>query len=282
MIDWKRKSWLVLVTFALLGYAGNVINIPLFFGVNFLFGSIFTLFITQVYGVTWGCLTTLVTSLHTIALWGHPYAIVIFTLEALFVGIKNRKQDKHLLLIDSLYWICIGMPLVLIFYGLIIKISIQSVLLIMVKQAINGIFNALMASLLLAYTPLGSWLSPSIRLKKIRFQYQLLSLLACCIFLPAQILIISDSRQAMANMQTEIPEKLQLISAQVTEELQDLDSNSKFLLHQISNILTDSEYDLSQAEEMHLIRSILPQESNFEITQESIFEKNRFFNFRLG
>ncbi|AFY37928.1 integral membrane sensor signal transduction histidine kinase [[Leptolyngbya] sp. PCC 7376] len=269
MMSWKSEPLFKLAIFILLGYLGNVINMPLFFGVDFIFGSIFTLLITQVYGVTWGCLSTFIVSLHTIALWGHPYAVIIFTLEAFFIGIKNQKKEKNLLLIDSLYWICIGIPLVLIFYGLIIKISTQSVLLIMLKQAINGIFNALIASLLLTYTPLNSYLFTGTEPKKIRFQHQLLSLLVCCIILPAQILMIVYSRQVMANIQTEIPEKLQLVSAQVTEELQDFDSNRKFLLSQISSILTDSKYDLNQTERINLIQSIKPQTVELQINKET-------------
>ncbi|MGD2183921.1 ATP-binding protein [Lusitaniella coriacea] len=275
-ISWKSNFLFALLLFTVLGYLGNVFKFPLFFGVDFLFGSIFILLIVQLYGVTWGCLSAFVASLHTIVLWGHPYAVIIFTLEALFVGIKLRTRGKHLLLLDSLYWLCVGMPLVLVFYGLIMQIPAQSVLLIMVKQAINGMFNALIASFLLIYTPLGSWLASTVDLKTTRFQHQLLSLLVCCIFLPAQILIVADSRQAMKNIQTRISEKLQLISTQTQEELQAWDNNSKLLLNNIGNSLLDSKLDLDRSEKVRSIQAVLPKASELEFIKKSKFNTTKF------
>ena len=49
--------------------------------------------------------------------------------------------------------------MVAVFYGLFMHLSMQSTILIILKQGINGIFNALIASLILAYIPFESILT---------------------------------------------------------------------------------------------------------------------------
>ena len=85
-------------------------------------------------------------------LWNHPYAIVIFAMEALWVGLALRRGHTNLVLIDALYWLSLGSGLVIIFYGGVMGLDSQSVLMIVLKQSINGLFNTLVTSLLL-YIP---------------------------------------------------------------------------------------------------------------------------------
>ncbi|MBE9039784.1 hypothetical protein IQ235_03120 [Oscillatoriales cyanobacterium LEGE 11467] len=268
-LSWKSKFPWMLAIFICLGCLGNIFKLPLFFGVDFLFGSVFTLFIAQVYGVSWGVIATFAASLYTFFIWGHPYAIVIFTLEALFVGLKLKKNGKSLLILDSVYWIFLGMPLVFIFYGGVMQIPLESVFLIMVKQAINGMFNALTASILLEYTPLAFWANPKSNLQTTRFQYQLLSLLVCCMFLPLQISLIVDSRQAMKDIQTKIPDKLELISAQITEELQSWNSNTNLVLSDLADLSFESGRILTESDLLRLVKASISDVLEFEISQET-------------
>ena len=276
MISWENKSRLMLAVFILLGFLGNIFKLPLFFGVDFLFGSIFTLFITQVYGVCWGFIATLIASLYTFFIWGHPYAIFVFILEAIFVGVKSKKHDEYLLIVDSLYWLCLGMPLVFIFYKVIMQIPLNPVLLIMAKQAINGIFNALIASLLLEYTPLSFWSIPIVNLQTTRFQHQLLSLLVCCVFLPLQISLIVDSRQAMEDIQREIPNKLELVSAQISEELQNWNSNINLILNNLSDLSFESGHILTESDTIRLVRAALPDILELEISRDTAIDAPGF------
>ena len=73
--------------------------------------------------------------------------MIIFSLEALFVGYFLRQGRRSLLLLDGLYWLVIGMPAVWCFYGVVMHMDGVNTLLIMLKQGVNGVFNALMASL---------------------------------------------------------------------------------------------------------------------------------------
>jgi hypothetical protein len=130
--------------------------VSLFFGVDFLFGSIAVLIIVSLYGMEWGTLAAMIAASHTFFLWEHPYAAIILTFEALVVGWWLRRKRQNLLVLDGFYWIFIGMPLVWLFYDGVMGVQDQAVLLIMLKQSVNGMFNALIASLLLTHSPISN------------------------------------------------------------------------------------------------------------------------------
>ena len=112
----KPKFLLSLILLTVAGCLGNFFNLPLFFGVDFLFGSIATLIIVYLYGSVWGTLAAFVASISTYYDWGHPYAIIIFTCEALFVSLLLGRKGQSMVLLDGIYWLFIGMPLVGLFY----------------------------------------------------------------------------------------------------------------------------------------------------------------------
>jgi PAS domain S-box-containing protein len=149
------KGLATLLLLIVTGLIGNYLNLEFFYSVNFLFGSIATMVAVRTAGTLWGGLVGVVVGSYTYFLWGHPYAIIIFGLEAIVVGffICCLKKDS-MVLIDVGFWLFVGMPLVWIFYTFQLELPTTSVYLIMVKQAINGIINASVASLLFQLTPL--------------------------------------------------------------------------------------------------------------------------------
>ena len=149
------KFILGLILLIILGYLGNLFKINLFFGVDFIFGSISSLIVVYFYGTKWGTLAALIASIHTYFLWNHYYAIIIFTLEAMFVGvILNRQRFQNIVLLDGIYWIFLGIPLVGLFYGFMLHLNTIQTVLIMLKQSVNGFFNALISHLILTYVPI--------------------------------------------------------------------------------------------------------------------------------
>lgn len=135
-----------LVILSLLGLLGNYLKIGLFFNVDFLFGGIFSVLAIKLFGF-YGVAAALVASLYTYVLWNHPYAIIIFTAEALFLA-YFRRQNKSLVIADIFYWLVVGVPLIFVTYKLFMGMKADSVILVMLKQSINGIFCALIGSVL--------------------------------------------------------------------------------------------------------------------------------------
>ncbi|OGU17974.1 MAG: hypothetical protein A2076_14030 [Geobacteraceae bacterium GWC2_53_11] len=129
------------------GLAGNYFKFPIFFNIDFLFGSIFAMLALQFLGPVRGMAVALLSCSYLYFSWGHPYAIIIMTAEVAVVGWLSRRRKMGLVLADSLFWICIGMPLVYLFYHLVMHTPASHTSIIMTKQAVNGIANTLVARL---------------------------------------------------------------------------------------------------------------------------------------
>jgi signal transduction histidine kinase len=184
----------------------------------------------------WGTLAAMIAASHTFFLWEHPYAAIILTFEALVVGWWLRRKRQNLLVLDGFYWILIGMPLVWLFYDGVMGVQDQAVLLIMLKQSVNGMFNALIASLLLTHSPISNWLARPKAVKTISLQQTLFNLLVAFIFFPALTLMVLHSRSALSTIETTIHTNLQHQSKDVVVELRSWHQQTQKALQQLADI----------------------------------------------
>jgi signal transduction histidine kinase/ActR/RegA family two-component response regulator len=194
------STWLLVILMAI-GYAGNYFSYPFGFGVDFLFGSVAVLIVVSLYGIWLGTLASLIASSYTIILWQHPYALIIFVCEALFVAWKMRRGKQNLLTSDIIFWLCIGIPLVLLFYGYILQVGVVTTSIIALKQPVNGIFNSLIASLVLNCKPIYHWANSSPNKATVFFEQILLNLLVAFVLIPALILMVVNNNTAMLHEQ---------------------------------------------------------------------------------
>lgn len=232
----RFRSNLALAILIVAGYAGNYFYLPLFFGVDFLFGSIAALIVLYLYGRVWGTIAAMIAGVHTFFLWGHPYAAIILTLEAFLVGYWRRHRRQNLLLLDGFYWIVIGMPLIGLFYGAVMGVQTQSVLLVMLKQSVNGIFNALIANLLLAHSPVPNWIARPKVIKTVSLQQTLFNLLVVCVFVPALTLMVLHGRNVLSNIEATIQTNLQRESSDVIVKSQLWHERSLNALQQLADM----------------------------------------------
>jgi diguanylate cyclase (GGDEF)-like protein/PAS domain S-box-containing protein len=213
------RAIFILAGLIFLGFAGNYWSLPLFFGVDFILGSIAVLIVVQLYGPGFGVLAALIASSYTYFLWGHPYAVLIFSLEALFVGFFLRQGRRSLLLLDGLYWLVIGLPAVWCSYGLMMHMDGTSTLLIMLKQGINGIFNALLASLGITFLPFRKILTPDSGSQTTSLRETLFNLLVALILAPALFIMFLNSRGTMQAMQAETIKQIERGSDDIVGQL---------------------------------------------------------------
>ncbi len=227
-------GWIALTGAA---YLGNVYHLPLFFNVDFLFGSIFLFVILHFYGWTAAIVSALIASAYTAILWQHPYAVIIMTLEVAAVGYFYRRHSRNLMFLDTVYWIIVGMPLVVLFYGGVMGIAEQSTFLIVFKQAINGIVNALGASLLIAFTQHAfPRLGEANRRSPYTFSQAIFLVMVAFVLLPAMAILVVSARAEMNRIEEDVASKLsittfsarQAVSAWITENLQTLSSLARF------------------------------------------------------
>ena len=69
--------------------------------------------VLQMLGARLGVASAIVASSLTYLLWNHPYAIVIFTTEAIVVAWLISRRRVGFVNADAIYWCCVGMPLVI-------------------------------------------------------------------------------------------------------------------------------------------------------------------------
>ncbi|MDD2732329.1 MAG: ATP-binding protein [Desulfuromonadaceae bacterium] len=170
------------------GLAGNYFNFEIFLNIDFLFGSIFAMLALQLFGLGRGILAAAAIAGYTYILWNHPYAIIIMTAEVAVVGSLMTRRKIGMVLADTLYWLVIGMPLVYLFYHLVMHVPPSNAYITMTKQALNGIANALIARLVFTGFVLRS------RSSLISYKEIISNLLVFFLLCPMLILLARESR----------------------------------------------------------------------------------------
>ncbi len=212
----------------LLSFAGNGANLPIaYYSVNIVFGSIFNIVAVGLFGLWWGAATALLSSAYTYFLWGHPYAIIIFTAETLWVGLALRRGKRNILLIDALFWVLLDPLLVLLFYAGVMHVGLQGAGIVFLKQFLNGVFNALVASIILSYVPLRRWMgiesAPrtipySIVLQQVTTAFLMVPMIGL-LFLVNNLEINSRHKEASQTLATETKEIERVIARFVSQNL---------------------------------------------------------------
>jgi signal transduction histidine kinase/CheY-like chemotaxis protein len=214
-----RSAWGV-VLLLVAGFLGNYFKWSFFFHIDFLFGSIAVWTVLGLYGTGWAIIAAAVTASYTYVLWLHPYAIIIFTTEALFVGALFHRHRQNLVLLDGIYWLLFGIPLVWLFYGHVLGLDATQVQIIMLKQAVNGIFNALIASLILTYLPVHKWVERPQSASSLSLQQTLFNLLVAFAFFPTLMLMAVDSHRVVNTIIATEQTQLSAASEDLVHELQ--------------------------------------------------------------
>ncbi|AIE73594.1 MULTISPECIES: hybrid sensor histidine kinase/response regulator [unclassified Synechocystis] len=243
-----QKYWL-LPCLLLAGYGGNYFRLHLFFGVDFLFGSIATLLVIVYFGLFWGLISAAIAGSYTLLIWHHGYALVVILLEALVVAIMLRQKQRNLVLLNSLFWLLIGMPLVYIFYHWGLNMTPVPARLVTLKQATNGIFNSLIASFLITSFGLTNVTLPVLlkptypRWQRLSFEQTLFNLLVAFIFFPLLFVTVFNGQESFLEMEKQMAENLTSLSIPVQNSIQDWYQNhlrgAEIFSEQILPLLTE-------------------------------------------
>ena len=106
---------------AVFGLSFNNLPLEISFDVSFLFGGVATILAALTLGPIPAMIVGLLAGSYTIAIWGHPWAMVIFGMEGLVCGVLVGRGISSLrrfsaTLASILFWLLIGVPLVILFY----------------------------------------------------------------------------------------------------------------------------------------------------------------------
>ena len=213
----RRAAWYLVLVAA--GLAGNYFKYPIFLNIDFLFGSIFAMLALQFFGLARGIAAAAMIASYTFVLWNEPYAMIIMTAEVAIVGWLVVRRKAGVVLADALYWLFIGIPLGYLCYKIVLDVSVSSAHIIMTKQAVNGIANALLARLIFTIIVLRS------RSSLIASRDLIDSLLAFFALCPALILLMVasrvDFRETDQNIRDELHHKSHSVASRIEVWVQD-------------------------------------------------------------
>ncbi|MDA8160872.1 MAG: ATP-binding protein [Desulfobacteraceae bacterium] len=200
----KLLAWALLTA---LGAAGNRWGYHLFFNVEFLPGSLLTMLALQWLGYLPGLAAALLASLVTWWRWRHPYLVLVMGLEMAVVGwLSGGRPKLGLILADTLYWLCLGLPLIRLCYLKALGLPESDVHIAMYMLAINGIANATLARLLAMSVSLRQQ-TTSLPLTEALFTTLTLAVMA-----PSFFLIVTASRQTAQEAEHNIRVALREVS----------------------------------------------------------------------
>lgn len=177
-------------------------ELHLIFGISLVFTNIVLFMVIRCYGLYLGLpIAALVYGVSIFGV-GAPYFRAIFLLELVVVGLMLRwfKKDK-MIQADSLFWLFIGGPLILItYYSRDHSFPVECWLMIFISVT-NGLSNVLFADILRRYLP-------KVRVKKgftirevpLTFSKVLFQIISVCIALPFLFYAVNNSRIAMASV----------------------------------------------------------------------------------
>jgi len=221
---------LLLPALIIAGLAGNYLRFELFLDIDFLFGSIFAMLALQFFGFGRGVAAAALIAGYTYLLWNHPYAVIIMTAEVAVVGWLMNRRKLGMVLSDTLYWLIIGMPLVYLFYHVVMQVPLSNTTIVMTKQAMNGITNALVARLVYTIFILRS------RSTLMSFNELICNLLAFFVLCPTLILLAVGSRSDFAETDHAVRHSLIYNSQHAVSSLKVWVENRKLAIQTLAEI----------------------------------------------
>lgn len=207
-------KWTSITLLLIFSVLGNHFHLDIFYSVAFIFGSISVLIALRLHGIVVAAIIALFSGIYTYYLWGHPYAIIIFTIEAISVGLLLRLGIKSLIVADAIYWLFLGVPMVWLFYSQVMGMASDVALLILLKQPINAIINAIIATfLLLTFPKLWRHRNTSGEISKIGITELVSSLLITTAFVSALTIVLHESGSVVANLENHTEFELRTTSS---------------------------------------------------------------------
>lgn len=255
---------ILLVSSALSGF----LHLPIIPGIDFFWGSIVTVVIILTFGPWWGIAGAILSSIYTIFLWSHPFALIIFVIEAAVIGFIYEKTKKNIALIDVFFWLFIGIPLVVLFYQGIMGLSWPVVKLILLKQIINGVFNSLLGSIIVYVLYTFSHLS--FRQSKIRFSNLIYNILMLFVLIPIFGFLIYHGQSENNSFREKTIQTINLIEHDVTQDIQFTFNYHMTPITQLADTLADTNTEIEEVQKkLDLLEQSLPDLSTIYVADEN-------------
>lgn len=208
----------IVMLLAMAAALGNYFTLWLFPGVEILFGSIAVLVAIRFFGPYWGLAVAFASVLPVYASWHHPFGPLLYSAEALAVGVAFRFASRNFVLLDVVYWLLIGMPATWLMHYLAGTVSGEVAAYFALRNGINALANACMAYLLVQIPVMFGLLASE---RKTSLRQIVFNLLLASALVPAMLLTVLDIRRQQDVIEAAVARELKAISAQLERESAD-------------------------------------------------------------
>ncbi|MDP5459394.1 ATP-binding protein [Alishewanella sp. SMS8] len=231
---------LLILLLSLLGFGFNFLRLPLFFDIDFIFGSVFAVLALVLLGTKAAIVVGIIAASATVLIWQHPFAWFIFSSEILWLSLRYGKNNQtNLVLLDLQFWL-LALPVIIGCYALVLNAPSNTAVLIALKQISNGIFNTLVVAVLVAMMQLNKTLSKKLALPAISLGQLVFLTLLSSTLLAGSLPVIFDAKKSKALYELAVVERMAEISAVIALQLEHIPKPSSTLLPSELQQLTTS------------------------------------------
>ncbi|WP_181438757.1 putative bifunctional diguanylate cyclase/phosphodiesterase [Paenibacillus sambharensis] len=204
----------------ILGAAGELLRIPMIFGLNITFSSIFLLLILLLYNIRTAVAGAAVVAVISYFFGGNSSLVFLLIVEVAAVGLLLRRRRRNLFILDLQYWLFIAAPILFILYFSFNRELNAAITIYVSKSAVNGAFNALIANILLAYIPARKWINEGVYSRsRVPLGQILFQLTMAASMFPFIVFILSGSIFHTSDLDQKALQRSGAIAAYIADEL---------------------------------------------------------------
>jgi signal transduction histidine kinase/DNA-binding NarL/FixJ family response regulator/HPt (histidine-containing phosphotransfer) domain-containing protein len=253
----------LLIYTLLMAVTGLLLNklapIPLYYKLSLLLGSIPALISLELFGKRSAIFTGITAAAGTLLLWNQPYPFLVLTAEILFIVLLSG-IIRNRMLCGAVFWSGLGVPTIWLVFHFILGSDSGSASVYAFKFGVNGLFNIMLASLILMairFIRFRRYDDPELRIPLIDAMSMLL---ISVVFLPALLMIAMHVRSEQADHEArslQLSQKV-LSGAQelIGEWLEERTSTLKTLAH------TATDHNLTPSASLQTIAERLIEADN--------------------
>lgn len=215
------ESLLLVTIYTGAALLGNFLQIELFWGMYAMFGSIAVMMVFYRHSPVWGGAVAALAYATGTLFVESPHFLAMQFGEALAIAFFFRRMQGNLVLLAGLYWLVCGMPATGLYQYFVLGNDLVMTAIQMLRAGINGVFNALIATLLIQALLLLRWwrCAPGERQPTITLQQLLFNLLLASVLLPSLLIVVLDGRHQMALLEASIRDELSQLGGGVAGKL---------------------------------------------------------------
>lgn len=218
------REILLVVLLGLLGLLINLQPIPLVFGIQLLLGSTVPVLVLLLRGGSSAIPIGVITSLATVKLWHHGWAVLIFSAEIIWLTVsvqaivrrEGRGRFGHAVVSDVLFWLLLGAPLVFLLFHLVMQLDLSGTTVLALKQGVNGVLNTAIAFTIFL---IAATLTPLHKVKGVSLKDLVLAIMFLSITLPALVITVMGSHELEATVERGVLERLEFTANLVTSKV---------------------------------------------------------------